>query len=64
MTPMSFPVVSFKQFLTGSEDAKRAVAQEIYDAFHTFGWVYLTDFGISEDEVGEMFAMVCLQPNP
>jgi hypothetical protein len=58
MSAIPFPVVSFKPFLTGSEDEQRHVAQELYDAFHTFGWIYLKDFGISQEEVEEMFAMV------
>lgn len=57
MSSLSFPVVSFAPFLTGSESEQRAVAQELYDAFHTYGWVYLKDFGISEEEVQEMFAL-------
>jgi hypothetical protein len=55
---MSFPVISFQEFLTGSEVEKRAVAQKLYNAFHTYGWVYLQDFAISADEIDEMFAMV------
>ena len=40
------------------EAEKRAVAQELYNAFHTYGWIYLKDFGISADEIDEMFAAV------
>jgi len=32
-------------------------AQELYDAYHTFGWICLTDFTLAEDKV-EIFAMV------
>jgi isopenicillin N synthase-like dioxygenase len=58
MESTSFPVISFQEFLTGSEVEKRAVAQKLYNAFHTYGWVYLQDFGISADEIDEMFSMV------
>ncbi|KAI9053007.1 hypothetical protein LZ554_003277 [Drepanopeziza brunnea f. sp. 'monogermtubi'] len=53
----NLPLLSFQEFLTGTESQKRAVAQKLYDAFHTYGWVYLRDFGISEGEIAEMFAM-------
>lgn len=53
-----FPIVSFEPFLSGTENEQHKVAQELYDAFHTFGWIYLTDFGISQDEVEQMFAIV------
>jgi isopenicillin N synthase-like dioxygenase len=59
MSDIPFPIVSFKPFLDGSEEEQRKVAQELYDAFHTFGWIYLKDFGVSEEEVEEMFAIVC-----
>jgi isopenicillin N synthase-like dioxygenase len=58
MADTSFPLISFQKFITGLEVEKRAVAQELYNAFHTFGWIYLKDFGISTDEIDEMFVMV------
>jgi hypothetical protein len=59
MTTISnLPLLSFQDFLSGSEVAKRAVAQKLYNAFHTYGWVYLKDFGISKEEIAEMFEMV------
>lgn len=60
MATSNFPLLSFQEFLTGSEVEKRAVAQKLYNAFHTYGWVYLKDFGISKEEITEMFAMVSL----
>lgn len=56
----NFPVISFAPFLdpNAPESEQRRVAQELYDAFHTYGWVYLKDFGISDEEVAEMFALV------
>ncbi|KAF2812434.1 Clavaminate synthase-like protein [Mytilinidion resinicola] len=50
-----FPVVSFQPILTGGEEEKAKVALQLYDAFHTYGWVYLKEFGISAEEIDEMF---------
>ena len=52
-------VVSFKRFLSGGEEGKRAVAKEIYDAFSTVGWVYVKDHGIPQERVDEIFELVC-----
>jgi isopenicillin N synthase-like dioxygenase len=57
MAQSSFPIVSFQNFISGSEVEKRAVAQELYNAFHTYGWIYLKDFGISMDDIDKMFSM-------
>ncbi|KAI9739713.1 MAG: hypothetical protein M1834_006432 [Cirrosporium novae-zelandiae] len=55
-TPTSaFPIVSFAPFLSGTPEGKQKVAQELYDAFHMYGWVYLKDFGIEQETVDEMF---------
>ncbi|GME54822.1 Oxoglutarate/iron-dependent oxygenase [Neofusicoccum parvum] len=55
----NFPIISFAPFLdvNAPEAEQRAVAQKLYDAFHDYGWVYLRDFGISDEEVAEMFAL-------
>lgn len=58
MASTSFPVISFQEFLTSSEVEKRAVTQQLYNALHTCGWIYLQDFGISPDEIDEMSSMV------
>jgi hypothetical protein len=55
---LPFPIVSFKPFLHGSKEQRYAVGKELYNAFHQYGWVYLKDFGISEDEIDAMFANV------
>lgn len=62
----NFPVISFAPFLdpNAAESDQRAVAQKLYDAFHTYGWVYLKDFGISDEEVADMFALVSFFPPP
>lgn len=56
--PPNFPVVSFAPFLQGSEVEQRKVAQELYNAFSVYGWIYLKDFDISQEEVDEIFATV------
>ncbi|CZR68191.1 uncharacterized protein PAC_18090 [Phialocephala subalpina] len=38
------------------EEPQKECAQKLYDAFHNFGWIYLKDFGISAEEIDEMFA--------
>lgn len=53
-----FPIISFEPFLTGNEAEKKKVCEQLYDAFHTYGWVYLKDFGISAEEIDEMFDYV------
>lgn len=53
-----FPIISFQPFLTGSKAEQEALAKELYNAFHTYGWVYLKDFGISQEEINESFKYV------
>ena len=59
MSPVpNFPVVSFAPFLHGSEDEQRKVIQQLYDAFSVYGWIYLKDFDINQEEIDELFAVV------
>jgi hypothetical protein len=51
-------VVSFDKFINGDDADKRAVAQQIYNAFSTVGWVYLKNHGISQERVDETFTLV------
>lgn len=51
-------IVSFDKFIYGSDDDKREVAKQLYDAFSTVGWVYLKDHGIAQERVDEMFGLV------
>jgi hypothetical protein len=51
-------VVSFEHFLHGDERDRLAVANEVYEAFSTVGWVYLKDTGISQEQVDGVFALV------
>jgi isopenicillin N synthase-like dioxygenase len=58
----AFPVISFRPFITGTESQELVVAQQIYDAFHNYRWVYLKDFGISEQKINAMFRQVSQSP--
>lgn len=49
------PVVSFAPFLTGSEEDQAQVAKEVYEAFSTVGFIYLTDHGISPSSISSIF---------
>jgi isopenicillin N synthase-like dioxygenase len=44
--------------MNGTESQKLDVVQQIYDAFHNCGWVYLKDFDIPEQKIDEMFRQV------
>lgn len=52
------PVVSFENFLTGDRAAQKEVAQRVYDAFSTVGFLYLKDHGIPQTRVEEIFELV------
>jgi isopenicillin N synthase-like dioxygenase len=54
----AFPTISFQPFMNGTESQKLDVVQQIYDAFHNCGWVYLKDFDIPEQKIDEMFRQV------
>lgn len=51
-------VVSFEPFLKGSYEDKKKVAQEIYQAFSSVGWVYIKDHGV--DGVDDAFKLASL----
>jgi isopenicillin N synthase-like dioxygenase len=50
------PVVDFNPFLDGS--AKQQAADQLLSSFKSAGFVYLTNFGILDGEVQEMFDWV------
>ena len=52
------PIVSFAPFLSGSKAEQEAVAQQVYDAFSTVGFIYLKDHGIPQSEVEAVFKEV------
>ena len=52
------PIVSFAPFLHGSREEQNTVAQQVYDAFSTVGFIYLKDHGIAQSEVEAVFREV------
>ncbi|KAG2033044.1 thymine dioxygenase [Suillus americanus] len=53
MSSYPIPIVDFTPFLDGS--AKQQAADQLLGSFKSSGFVYLTNFGISNEEVQEMF---------
>ncbi|KAG1794447.1 uncharacterized protein HD556DRAFT_1308144 [Suillus plorans] len=53
MSNNPFPIVDFAPFLDGS--AKQQAADKLLGSFKSYGFFYLTNFGISNEEVQEMF---------
>ena len=49
-------IVDFAPFLDGS--AKQQAADQVLASFKSVGFVYLTNFGLSNEEVQEMFGWV------
>lgn len=52
------PIVSFAPFLSGSKAEQATVAQQVYNAFSTVGFIYLKDHGIPSSEVEAVFKEV------
>lgn len=51
-------IVSFDKFINGDYAEKRTVAKQLYNAFSSIGWVYLSDFGIPQERVDQIFELV------
>jgi isopenicillin N synthase-like dioxygenase len=45
----NIPIIDMGPYLEGTETGRRKVAQEIYRAAHEVGFIYLKNFGMSED---------------
>jgi hypothetical protein len=56
MSSPQIPIVNFTPFLDGS--AKQQVADQLLASFKSAGFVYITNIGILEEEVQEMFDWV------
>lgn len=54
---MKLPVIDMSPFLEGTPAGQAQVAQEIYDAAHNVGFLYLKNFGMSEDMLEAAFAI-------
>jgi isopenicillin N synthase-like dioxygenase len=54
---MNLPIIDMSPYLNGSAEGRLKVAQEIYDAAHNVGFLYLKNFGMSEDMLQAAFAI-------
>ena len=45
----TIPIIDMNPFLDGTQEGRQLVAQEIYRAAHEVGFLYLKNFGMSED---------------
>ncbi len=45
----AIPIIDMSPFLEGSDEGRHQVAQEIHKAAHEVGFIYLKNFGISDD---------------
>ncbi|MGF1480436.1 MAG: isopenicillin N synthase family dioxygenase [Cyanophyceae cyanobacterium] len=55
-TTLTIPVIDFAAFINGNEAQQQRVAQEIYEACHRIGFMYLKDLGISQELIHRVFA--------
>lgn len=56
MSSPPIPVVDFTPFLDGS--AKQQVADQLLASFKSAGFVYITNIGMPEEDIKEMFDWV------
>ena len=52
---VQIPVIDFKPFIRGDAVARHAVVQQIYQACHEIGFLYLKNPGTSQDMIDELF---------
>ncbi len=57
MSDSTIPIIDMKPYLEGSETGRKQVAQQIYAAAHEVGFLYLKNFGMSEDMLESAFAI-------
>ncbi len=54
-TSMNIPVIDFEPFVIGDITAQPKVAQEIYEACHEIGFMYLKNYGVPQDLIDRVF---------
>jgi isopenicillin N synthase-like dioxygenase len=52
---MQIPVIDFQPFTQGNSESRQAVAQQIYQACHEIGFMYLKNPGISPQQIEALF---------
>lgn len=52
---MQIPVIDFQPFTKGDSETRQAVAQQIYQACHEIGFMYLKNPGISPQQIEALF---------
>lgn len=57
MSTQSLPIIDFSAFLTGNEKAQQQVATQILAASKEWGFFYLSNFGLTAQEVEQAFAV-------
>ncbi len=57
MSTHSLPVIDFSPFLTGDAISQHAVAEQILAASKEWGFFYLSNFGLTEEQVAQAFAL-------
>ena len=55
LTPASIPVVDFSKFLSTSPTYRQQVVQEIFQACHSVGFLYLSNYGIPTSVIEQTF---------
>lgn len=54
-TPLEIPVINFEPFLQGDAAVRQFVAEQIRQAFHEVGFIYLQNPGISSELIEQVF---------
>jgi hypothetical protein len=54
----ALPIFDFSKFREGTQEERIQTADQIVDAFKTYGFVYLVNHGISNDQIGTLFDWV------
>ena len=52
---VKIPIIDFEPFITGDAATRQAVTQQIYQACHEIGFMYLKNPGISQDLINQLF---------
>ena len=58
---MSLPVVDFSLFTSDSEKQRSLSAENLVENLKQYGFVRLSNHGLSSDTVNNLFAFVCRQ---